>query len=142
MRIYFYVTNALDSETVLTQLMQEGFEQIPSDNRMEIYLGALMFKDTLIIFPRLLNTKDKLFLMIRILKPIKTCPINELTIKGLNTKIKLNLKHFLNFIRFRKNISKLTFLIDFIKIIMIKTINIERLSLGCMLIFYCLLKFC
>jgi hypothetical protein len=135
-----YTANVLHAETVLTQLVQEGLEEVPGHDGVEVDFGALMFENALIIFPRLLNTKHKLLLIISILQPIKPGPINKFIIKRMHTKIELHLEHLLNFTRLRKPIRKLILLLNPIKIIMIKTVNVEGLSLGCLLIFYCLLQ--
>ena len=141
MGVDLYAADVLHAEAVLAELVQEGLEEVPGDDGVEVDFGALMFEDALIILPRLFNTKHKLLLIIRILQPITPRPINKLSINRMHTKIELHLEHLLNFYGLGKPIRKLILLLNPIKIIVIKTVNVEGLSLGWLLIFYCLLQF-
>lgn len=132
---------AFHSEVELAQLVQEGLEQVPGDDWVEVDFGDFVGKNGVVVFPTFLDTEQEVLDSVRVFEFVKSGPVDELVIKSLGTHIVFNFKLFLYHIEFRKSIGKLGSLINLIKVVVVQTVNVESLTLSGLLILDCLLQF-
>jgi hypothetical protein len=137
----FVFGEAVDSEVELAQLVQKGFEQVPGHDWVEVHLVDFMRENRVVVFPTFFNTQQKVLYSIRVLQPIKPRPVNQFIIQRLCTHIVFNFKLFFNQIKLGKPVWELDPLIDFIKIVVVETVDVEGLGFGRLLVFDCLLQF-
>ncbi len=67
----FVFGEAVDSEVELAELVEEGFEEVPGDNWVEVDLVDFVRENRVVVFPAFFDTEQKVLHSIRVLEPVK-----------------------------------------------------------------------
>lgn len=130
----------VSSETELTQLMQECFEQVPSNDGVEVDFIDFVGEDRVVVFPTFFNTQEEVLDSVCVLELIKPGPVNEFVIKGLSGHVVFNFILFFNDVGFGESVRELGSFVDLIEVVVIETVDVEGLGFRGLLILDGLLK--
>lgn len=64
--------------------MEEGFKEVPGDDGVEVYFVDFMGENRVIVFPGLLNTKQKIFDGVSVFESVKPGAVDQFVVKGLS----------------------------------------------------------
>lgn len=99
--------------------MEEGFEEVPGDDGVEVDFVDFVGEDGVVVFPGLFDTEEEVFDGVCVFESIESGPVDEFVVEGLCGHVVFNFKLFLDDVGLGEAIGELGPLVDLVEVVVI-----------------------